>query len=575
MDKLLSKLAVLHQTNLFKELTLDVLQEIAYRICSKKMTKGDVIFNIGETPNGFYIISSGEISLTGKNAKVILLKEGDSCCESDFLSNQSCLFTAVCESNGSFLFLNNEAFNSLIISYPEILSRVIHQVIYDLEKKDEPERLIKSHHLYESARAKAEKIIPKIRHDQLLEHKEIFEALREAPLFTGLTDEDLIPIAKVTQWKEAKRGEVVFSKDDKSDYMYIIFTGSIFIKKGNKEISLLNGHDFFGEAGIVTSQPRMASAVAVEDSTLLKISKESFKTIISTYPSIARSILFKIMSYHYPNYHLQNQDTLLQIEKLLPKPDHTLDPQLFFESLGLSKSKALTVLDLYQTLKSDPIYYIDKTGLHENKALDENLLVRALEECPTFSTPPPHVEIEGIWSPDTEKLIISSKLLEIPIVDATEDSLAYYGAELLNTEDGFKISQEGFPIWNILIGEEYLNNFIMTEKGGGISLECQMDKPHFHMPANKEAHGYYILGKKIQNRYRLSAFKIHFGQAVYTYPGVIHCDAGLQGNWLIGCVNANNSSSAVIRTENDKIIPIHFISASLAQKNIFISIYPK
>lgn len=575
MDKLLSKLAVLHQTKLFKELTLDVLQEIAYRICSKKMRKGDVIFTAGEILNGFYIISSGEVALKEKNDKITLLKESNSFGESVFLSNKPCLSTAICESDGSFLFLNSEAFNSLITSYPEILSMVIHQVVYELEQEAEPKRFAKSHHLYELALAKAEKPTAKAPLEHPLELQKTLEALRDIPLFKGLTDEDLIPIAKVIQWKKVKKGEVLFSKDDKSDYMYIIFTGSIFIKKGNKEISLLNGHDFFGEAGVVTNQPRMASAIAVEDCTLLQISKESFKTIISTYPSIARSILFKIISYHYPNYHLQNEDTLSLIEKLLPKPDHTLDPQLFFESLGLSKSKTLTVIDLYQTLKKDHIYYIDKAGLHENKEPDENLLIRALEECPVFSTPPHYFEIEGAWIDEEKRFITNFDHLEIPVVEATEDSLAYYGAELLNTDEVFKMTEEAFPIWNILIGEEYLNKFIMTEQGGGISLECQMDKPHFHMPANKKSHGYYILGKKIQNKYRFSAFKIPFGKAIYTYPGVIHCDACLQGNWLIGCVNGKDSSSAAIRTRNNKIVPIHFKEAPLIQKTIFISIYPK
>ncbi len=583
MDELLSKIAILRQVSLFKELTLDVLQEIACKLSLKKMIEGETIFATGDFSHEFYIISSGEILLQKSKNEPLILKENDSCGESGLLNEDPRLATATCKTEGTLLHLNRETFNSLIITYPEILSQVTKRVIYDLEQSNEPGRFFKSQRVHESVMNKTEKNISQAISNESPEVKTIFEALREAPLFKGLPDEALTPIARMTQWKKANKGDIIFSKDDESDYMYIIFKGSVFIKKGNKEISLLNGHDFFGEAGIVTNQPRMASAIAVEDCLFLQISKESFKTIISKYPSFARSILFKILSYHYPNYQLQDQDTLFQIEKLLPGPDHTLDPKLFFESLELNKSKSLTVIDLYKTIKSDHSYYIDEKGLKENKPEDSDVPILGSEECKAPKLAPNHVEVEANWSSNLDgngKFIMQSDHLEIPVIEATKDSLAYYGGVLLNSKEAFTLSEEDFPIWNILIGEKYLNNFILTEKGGGMSFECQMDKPHFHMPASKESHGYYILGKKTgskekTNRYHFTAFKIPFGKAVYTYPGAIHCDVGLQGNWLIGCTHAKKSFSAVVKTNKDQIVNIHFTSEHLAQKSIFITIHPK
>ena len=583
MDELLSKIAILRQTTLFKELTLDVLQEIAYTISLRKMVEGETIFAIGDDSHECYIISSGEVLFQKGENKTLILKENDSFGESGLLNEDLRLATATCKSTGTLLQLNKETFNSLITTYPEILSQVIHRVIYDLEQSNDPGKFFKSQKVYESTVDTTEQNISKTINNEPQEIKKIFEALRETPIFKGLSDEALIPIAHMTQWKTANKGDVIFSKDDESDYMYIIFKGSVFIKKGNKEISLLNGHDFFGEAGIVTNQPRMASAIAVEECLFLQISKNSFKTIISKYPSFARSILFKIVSYHYPNYELQDQDTLSQIEKLLPKPDHTLDPKLFFESLGLNKSKTLTVIDLYKTIKSDHSYYIDEKGLKENKTEDSDVTILGSEDCIPPKLFPSHVEVEAKWTSNLDgngTFIMASDHLEIPVIEATEDSLAYYGGILLNTKEAFTLSDEGFPIWNILIGEEYLNDFILTEKGGGMTFECQMDKPHFHMPASKESHGYYVLGKKTSskekiNQYHFTAFKIPFGKAVYTYPGAIHCDVALQGNWLIGCTHAKKSFSAVIKTKKDQIVNIQFTSEHLIQKNIFITIHPK
>jgi hypothetical protein len=238
------------------------------------------------------------------------------------------------------------------------------------------------------------------------------------------------------------------------------------------------------------------------------------------------------------------------------------------------------VLDLYRTLKTDNIYYIDKKGIQEKSASDTDLPIHSFEEEPSSEMPPKHIEVEGLVNKDL-KLTTELKKIDIPVVEATEESLAYYGAELINSKETFACLEDDFPVWNILVGEEYLDNFIMTEEGGGgMSLEFQMDKPHFHMPVSKESHGYYILGKKIDSKkktslYRLTAFKIPQGKAVYTYPGVIHCSTALKGNWLIGCTNTKKASSVSLRTDTNKILDIAFVLSSLIQNNIFITIRPK
>ncbi|MBS0626710.1 MAG: hypothetical protein JSS09_00685, partial [Verrucomicrobia bacterium] len=60
----------------------------------------------------------------------------------------------------------------------------------------------------------------------------------------------------------------------------------------------------------------------------------------------------------------------------------------------------------------------------------------------------------------------------------------------------------------------------------------------------------------------------------FTFPGVIHCDAGLQGHWMVGCSNAKQFSSVVMRTQEDKIVNMHFsLTTPIIQNNIVISIY--
>jgi hypothetical protein len=84
--------------------------------------------------------------------------------------------------------------------------------------------------------------------------------------------------------------------------------------------------------------------------------------------------------------------------------------------------------------------------------------------------------------------------------------------------------------------------------GGGFYIEHH-NQPHFHMPMDEQAGGFYLLGKKVgTDRYRFTAFNIPFGSAVFTNNGTIHCDAGLVGNYLVGYTIAKEYSTVLLRS---------------------------
>ena len=75
-------------------------------------------------------------------------------------------------------------------------------------------------------------------------------------------------------------GEIIFRQGDDSSCMYSIRTGKvgIFIDYGGPnetKLSELQSNQFFGEMGMLDSAPRSATAVALEDETVLEVITET------------------------------------------------------------------------------------------------------------------------------------------------------------------------------------------------------------------------------------------------------------------------------------------------------------
>ncbi len=79
-----------------------------------------------------------------------------------------------------------------------------------------------------------------------------------------------------------KRGEVVFSQDDRGDTMYIIQSGAVEVsqRQGDKTVvlALLDQGDFFGEMALIDDEPRSATVTALRRTRLLALSRFSAGT---------------------------------------------------------------------------------------------------------------------------------------------------------------------------------------------------------------------------------------------------------------------------------------------------------
>jgi hypothetical protein len=141
--------------------------------------------------------------------------------------------------------------------------------------------------------------------------------------------------------------------------------------------------------------------------------------------------------------------------------------------------------------------------------------------------------------------------LDIPII--TEIYLWYYNVKLYDLGDTI-IFDESYPLFEVEIGEKYIDDYIM-KKAGGVYIE-KHNKIHFYAPLNKFSRGYIILGKENKDNIELSAFKIPFRKALYVDKNVIHNDCFLVGRYNVIYTNTDNYKTVLLVNKNKEPIKV-------------------
>ncbi|MCP4400500.1 MAG: cyclic nucleotide-binding domain-containing protein [bacterium] len=101
------------------------------------------------------------------------------------------------------------------------------------------------------------------------------------------------------QQQLVKSGTVIFQEHDTADGMYVIIRGRITISKQvmaglEKTLNTLEEGEYFGEMSLLLNATRSATATALEDSTLIKLSREEFKQVLKNSPEAGMTMLTQL-----------------------------------------------------------------------------------------------------------------------------------------------------------------------------------------------------------------------------------------------------------------------------------------
>jgi CRP/FNR family cyclic AMP-dependent transcriptional regulator len=112
------------------------------------------------------------------------------------------------------------------------------------------------------------------------------DLLHSIPMFAGVPDAQLEPIARMAMHRKVPRNTVIVRAGDSTDSLYVIITGNAKVQVSDAEgreviLTLLGPGEFFGEMGLIDGSPRSADVVSSEVCELLVIAKADFKKGLS------------------------------------------------------------------------------------------------------------------------------------------------------------------------------------------------------------------------------------------------------------------------------------------------------
>ena len=122
------------------------------------------------------------------------------------------------------------------------------------------------------------------------------ELLLDIKLFELLDDDDRSALANVVDLAVLKQGDILFEKGDPGEYLFIVRSGKmeIYIRSITGErivLTVAENGDLFGELSMADGDARTATAVALEDSELIIMTRDDLLLFFRKKPDAALDII--------------------------------------------------------------------------------------------------------------------------------------------------------------------------------------------------------------------------------------------------------------------------------------------
>jgi putative ABC transport system ATP-binding protein len=128
----------------------------------------------------------------------------------------------------------------------------------------------------------------------------ICEFLKECPVFSRLTPRTLTEVADKMALEKHPAGAVIIRQGDPGDKFYLIREGAVDVvvadAAGSRKVAVLGRGDFFGEAALLTGEPRNASIIAREPVHAYTLGIDDFQAVLkasATFEEELRKALFE------------------------------------------------------------------------------------------------------------------------------------------------------------------------------------------------------------------------------------------------------------------------------------------
>ena len=180
----------------------------------------------------------------------------------------------------------------------------------------------------------------------------ILELFNNVRIFKGIDEKVISSCYKRGLVFELSAGEELFSQGSSADALYIVLKGQMlaigYDSAGKTEqiCGIIQSGEMLGDMGLISGKPRLLTVRAQRDSTLFKLEREQFDTLMTEYPEILLPIVRRVIC-RYRQTFKKNQKLHFQQSVLFMSANEHVDIKTFIEfvqqSLSQSDRKAIVV----------------------------------------------------------------------------------------------------------------------------------------------------------------------------------------------------------------------------------------
>ena len=188
-----------------------------------------------------------------------------------------------------------------------------------------------------SAAQVAERMIDKTTHrpsegDHMTDSLSVIERIlfiKQVDFFRGLTIDQLKVLANICEEEFFRKGMHIFREGEPGGVLFIVVNGRVGIEReGERKGSILRlvtleSRSSFGEMNLFDNSPRSASALAIEDTLVLKLRREPLVTLMRQYPDMLLELV-KFLSQRIRDAN----DQIAHLTRAMPRQLHQLYDKL-------------------------------------------------------------------------------------------------------------------------------------------------------------------------------------------------------------------------------------------------------
>lgn len=125
---------------------------------------------------------------------------------------------------------------------------------------------------------------------------QISEVLSKLQLFSSLSSKELQQVVAKIEIKRVRKGAVILSEEDTSQYMYVILAGKVKVVRTTEEgkeiiLAIHRAGESFGELSLIDNKTAPAMVLAAENSDVAIISRNDFYSLIYTQAKVVDALL--------------------------------------------------------------------------------------------------------------------------------------------------------------------------------------------------------------------------------------------------------------------------------------------